>query len=49
MVDAGIEDTDMVVIRKQSSCDVGDIVVALDENGENTLKVYGGIAKKQRR
>ena len=43
MVDAGIMDGDMVVIRKQTEARVGDIVVALDENGTNTLKKYGGI------
>ena len=43
MVDAGIEDGDMIVIRIQETAAVGDIVVALDENNENTLKMYGGI------
>jgi repressor LexA len=46
MVDAGISEGDMVLIRKQPDCEVGDIVVALDENNENTLKIYGGIDKK---
>ena len=43
MVDAGIEDGDLVVIRKQQEASVGDIVVALDESNANTLKKYGGI------
>ena len=43
MVDAGIEDGDMVVIRKQPEAMIGDIVVALDETGSNTLKKYGGL------
>ena len=43
MVDAGIEDKDLVVIRKQTSASVGDIVVALDENNQNTLKTFEGI------
>ena len=43
MVDSGITDGDLVLIRKQSDCVPGDIVVALDENNENTLKIYGGI------
>ena len=43
MVDAGIEEGDLILIRKQASCEVGDVVVALDQNGENTLKIYGGI------
>lgn len=43
MVDASIEDKDLVVIRKQDSASVGDIVVALDENNQNTLKTFDGI------
>lgn len=43
MVDAGIEDGDLVVIRKQPEAMIGDIVVALDETGSNTLKKYGGL------
>lgn len=42
MVDAGIDDGDLVVIRKQSTANIGDIVVALDENNSNTLKLYAG-------
>ena len=37
MIDAGIDDGDLVLIRQQETADVGDIVVALVEN-ENTLK-----------
>ena len=29
--------------KKQSTASEGDIVVALDENNENTLKTYAGI------
>lgn len=43
MVDAGIEDGDLVVIRTDCTAEVGDIVVALTENNESTLKVFGGI------
>ena len=43
MTDAGIDNGDMVVIRKQSSANVGDIVVALDEHQLNTLKLYAGV------
>ena len=43
MEDAGIFSGSLVLIRKQTDCSVGDIVVALDENGENTLKRYNGI------
>jgi len=46
MVDAGIGEGDLVLIRKQAECEVGDIVVALDENNENTLKIYGGVDKE---
>ena len=49
MEDKYISDGDLVLIRKQQVCDIGDIVVALDENGENTLKVYGGIDKKTKK
>lgn len=43
MEDAGISDGDLILIRKQTECEVGDIVVALDDQSENTLKIYGGI------
>ena len=39
MVDAGIDDGDLVVIRKQNYADDGDIVVALVDN-QNTLKTF---------
>ena len=39
MVDAGILDGDMVVVRRQQSADDGEIVVALiEEDGEATVK-----------
>lgn len=40
MIDAGINHGDVVVIRETSSADNGDIVVALVENNEATLKRY---------
>ena len=46
MVDAGIESGDTLVIRKNAEPKLGDIVVALDENNENTLKRYAGIDKE---
>ena len=49
MENEDICDGDLVLIRKQPDCEVGDIVVALDENGENTLKVYGGIDKRTKK
>ena len=38
MVDAGINEGDYVIVRKQSSAKVGDLVVALYDNGLNNLK-----------
>ncbi len=49
MEDAGICDGDLVLIRKQAVCETGDIVVALDENNENTLKIYAGVDSKSRK
>lgn len=40
MIDAGINDGDVVVIRETSAADNGDIVVALVEGHEATLKRY---------
>ena len=40
MIEAGINDGDVVVIRETSSVDNGDIVVALVEDHEATLKRY---------
>ncbi len=42
MADAGIDEGDMVVIRKQQMAEIGDIVVALDDENQNTLKRFGG-------
>lgn len=39
MIEAGIDDGDLVVVRKQSYADDGDIVVALVDN-QNTLKRF---------
>ena len=40
MIEAGIHDGDIVVIREQTSADNGDIVVALVEGHEATLKRF---------
>jgi repressor LexA len=40
MIDAGINDGDVVVIREQSAAENGDIVVALVEGHEATLKRF---------
>lgn len=40
MIEAGINDGDVVVIRETSAADNGDIVVALIEDHEATLKRY---------
>lgn len=42
MEDAGIKEGDMVVILRQQTADIGDIVVALDDDNQNTLKRYAG-------
>ncbi|MBR2122976.1 MAG: repressor LexA [Lachnospiraceae bacterium] len=49
MEDKKISEGDLVLIQKQPACEIGDIVVALDENGENTLKIYSGIDKKTKK
>lgn len=40
MIDAGINDGDVVIIRETQTADNGDIVVALVEDAEATLKRY---------
>ena len=40
MIEAGIDDGDLVIIRKQDSAKDGEIVVALLEDGTNTLKRF---------
>ena len=40
MIDAGINDGDIVVIREQSTAENGDIVVALIDEAEATLKRF---------
>ena len=42
MVDAGIAEDDLLVIQIQHEANEGDIVVALDQDGQNTLKRFGG-------
>lgn len=49
MVDVGIDDGDLVVIRTDCTAEVGDIVVALTEDNESTLKVFGGVDEKAER
>ncbi|WP_242980705.1 LexA family protein [Blautia argi] len=39
MIEAGIDDDDLVVVKKQVEVNEGDIVVALVDN-QNTLKRY---------
>lgn len=39
MIDAGIKDDDLIVIRKQNTAENGDIIVAM-MNGETTLKRF---------
>lgn len=49
MVDAGIEENDLLVIERNCETRIGDIVVALDEDNQNTLKRYTGYDKKSKR
>lgn len=49
MVDAGIEEDDMIVIERNCPVKIGDIVVALDPDNQNTLKRYSGFDKTERR
>ena len=42
MEDAGISEGDLVVILKQQTAEIGDIVVALDDQSQNTLKRFAG-------
>ena len=45
MADAGIEEDDLVLVELCHEANVGDIVVALDAEGENTLKRFAGKGK----
>ena len=47
MIEAGIEDGDLVVIKKQNYASKGDIIVALAD-GKNTLKRYFPEPEKKR-
>ncbi|MBX6395446.1 MAG: transcriptional repressor LexA [Alicyclobacillaceae bacterium] len=40
MIDAGIHDGDLVVVRQQPTAQNGDIVVAMTEDGEATVKRF---------
>ena len=42
MEDAGIAEGNLVVILRQPTAEVGDIVVALDDEQQNTLKLFAG-------
>ena len=42
MVDAGIEEEDLLVIERNCPASEGDIVVALDPENQNTLKRFAG-------
>ncbi|MDO4651041.1 MAG: S24 family peptidase [Eubacteriales bacterium] len=49
MEDVGIEEGDILVIRKNADPKIGDIIVALDECQENTLKRYGGVDQESQK
>ena len=46
MEDEGIEEGDILVIKKDAEPRPGNIVVALDEYQENTLRMFGGLDPK---
>lgn len=46
MEDVGVHDGDLIVVRRQEYANIGDIIVALDEDNANNLKEYGGIDRK---
>ena len=48
MIEAGINDGDVVVIRETATADNGDIVVALVEEHEATLKRFSAAAAPSR-
>ena len=48
MEDAGISEGDLVIILRQPTAEVGDIVVALDDEQQNTLKRFAGFDEKGR-
>ena len=48
MVDAGIEEDDLLVIERNCPALEGDIVVALDEDNQNTLKRYRGFDEDEK-
>lgn len=47
MIGAGIDNNDLVIVRKQTNANYGDLVIALVDN-ENTLKRYLFDSKKNR-
>lgn len=49
MEDEGIEEGDLLVIKKSAEAATGDIVVALDENNQNTLKKYEGVDRQSQK
>ena len=48
MVDAGIGEDDLLVIERNCPALEGDIVVALDEDNQNTLKRYRGFDEDEK-
>ena len=49
MEDEGIEDGDLVVIKMETEPQKGNLVIAMDAEGRNTLKKYGGINRKNKK
>ncbi len=49
MEDEGIEDGDLVVVKRETDPKKGDLVIAMDAENRNTLKKYGGISRKNKK
>lgn len=48
MIDAGIDEGDLLVVERNCAITVGDIVVALDVGYQNTLKRYEGYDEREK-
>ena len=47
MVDAGIDEGDLVIIERNCPVSPGDIIVALDPDNQNTLKRFVGYSEEK--
>ena len=49
MEDEGIEDGDLVVVKRETDPKKGDLVIAMDAENRNTLKKYGGLSRQTKK